>query len=123
MSKSAVILLSLLALLVLVNVPPLTFLLDHKDCRYANGDGSFTFDEMSFKERNFRVCAQKFEAYKNTHKQQDTVLYRLCPKNYWQFWNWGTYLFQDKFQLPYRAWEHIQSIRGPVTAKSGFQDF
>jgi hypothetical protein len=92
------------------------------DCSYSNYNGSFTFEEMNFKERNFDMCLRKFEEFKKQNKQ-DTILYRLCKKNLFKFWNWGKYFSQKKFKLPYIAWQKINLRRGVLTAKSGFQDF
>lgn len=91
------------------------------DCRYSNYSGTFTFQEVNSKERNFDMCLRNFFEFKKQNKT-DTVLYRLCEKHLWQFWNWGTYL-KSNFRLPYKPWPEIESRRGPVTAKSGFQDF
>lgn len=92
------------------------------DCRYTNFSGSFTFEEMNFKERNFRMCKDKFEAFKNRNKV-DTVLYRLCAKNYFKFWNYRSYFFSEQFRLPFMRWKQVEERRGAVINKSGFQDF
>jgi len=92
------------------------------DCKYSNYNGSFTFEEMNSKERNFDMATYKFMEFKKL-KQGDTVLYRLCKINLLEFWNWGSYLFEEKFRLPYTSWSEIEARRGPVTLRSGFQDF
>jgi hypothetical protein len=91
------------------------------DCSYSNSSGSFTFEEMNLKERNFEMCMRKFSEFKK--QSADTVLYRLCKKNFLKFWNWSNYIFQKKFKLPYKSWKEIDERRGMVNAKSGFQDF
>lgn len=91
------------------------------DCSYSNSSGSFTFEEMNFKERNFDMCQRVLTEFKK--ENSDTVLYRLCSKNFLAFWNWGAYLYQKKFRLPYTSWAEIKAKRGPVRNKSGFQDF
>lgn len=92
------------------------------DCRYSNFSGAFTFEEMNFKERNFQMCKGKFELFKSENKV-DTVLFRLYGKNYWKFWNYRSYLFSEKFRLPFISWEEVQQRRGAVNYKTGFQDF
>jgi len=92
------------------------------DCTYSNFSGSFTFWEMNFKERDFQMCKRRFEAYKTVNKV-DTVLYRLCARNYWKFWNYKSYLFSEKFKLPFISWKEVEQRRGPVELKTGFQDF
>ena len=110
----------IVGLIVVANAASMT--INNIDCTYSNYNGTFTFEEMNFNDRSFDMCLRKFEEYKK-QAQRDTVLYRLCEKNFLKFWNWGTYLFADKFQLPYISWKEIESRRGLVTAKSGFQDF
>jgi len=92
------------------------------DCSYSNYNGTFTFEEMNSQERNFEMCERKFYEFKKENRQ-DTVLYRLCKKQFFRFWNWGNYLSQKKFSLPYKSWKEIQTRRGELTARSGFQDF
>ena len=92
------------------------------NCNYSNYNGSFTFEEMTSKERNFEMCERKFTEFKKQNNT-DTTLYRLCKKNIFEFWNWGTYMFSEKFSLPYMSWQTIASRRGMLSARSGFQDF
>lgn len=110
----------ILGLLVVANAASMT--IKNIDCTYSNDSGTFTFEEKNFNERTFDMCLRKFEEYKK-QAQKDTVLYRLCEKNIFKFWNWGTYLFAEKFQLPYKSWKEIEARRGTLLAKSGFQDF
>lgn len=91
------------------------------DCSYSNASGTFTFGEMNFKERNFDMCKRTFAEFKK--QNSDTILYRLCRTNLLEFWNWGNYLFREKFRLPYRPWKKIELKRASIKAKSGFQDF
>lgn len=108
---------ALLVILVLLN-----FISPEPNCSYSTYMGSFTYEEMNFKERNFRNCQAKFGLYKK-EKNNDTILYRLCPKKFWQVWNYERYFFSDKFKLPYANWNSIQLRRGAITNKTGFQDF
>ncbi len=107
----------LLTILVLLN-----FFSPEPNCSYSNYTGSFTFEEMNFKERNFRNCEAKFGLFKKENNS-DTALYRLCPKKFWQIWNYRRYFFSDKYKLPFMNWESIQLRRGVISYKSGFQDF
>src|SRR5688500_13574238 len=77
------------------------------DCRYSNFSGSFTFQEINFNDRNFRMCKDKFEVFKAKNKV-DTVLYRLCAKNYFKFWNYNSYFFSEKFKLPFLPWADVK---------------
>ena len=92
------------------------------NCTYSNYNGSFTFEERNFKERNFDMCEAKFSEFKKQNNT-DTVLYRLCRQNIFKFWNWGNYILRGKFNLPYTSWQQVKSRRGTITARSGFQDF
>ena len=80
------------------------------------------FQEMGFKSRDFQMCLRKFNEFKKQNST-DTVLYRLCKNNYLKFWKYHNYFFTDKFRLPYMNWSEIEARRGPLTNKSGFQDF
>lgn len=112
---------TILIIIIAIVVVNLAMMTRNMDCSYSNSSGSFTFEEMNFKERNFRMCQNKMEEFKK--ENSDTVLYRLCPMNFLAFWNWGAYLYQKKFRLPYTSWEEIERKRGPVRNRSGFQDF
>lgn len=108
--------------IVITIVVILNFISREPDCSYSNYSGSFTFTEMNFKERNFRNCKAKFNLFKKEYNR-DTVLYRLCEKKFWQFWNFKEYLFSEKYQLPYANWNNIQRRRGRLDHTTGFQDF
>lgn len=114
MTKIIVVLLVLFVLLNLFS--------PESDCSYSNYTGSFTFAEMNFKERNFRNCEHKFSLFKKEN-HYDTALYRLCPKRFWQVWNYWRYIFSDKYKLRYLEWDHVQLRRGVTSNKTGFQDF
>ena len=109
-------------MLVLLIVVLTNLFAQQPDCRYANYDGSFTFMEQNTKGRNFRMCQNRFTAYKK-EIGQDTLLYRINKKNLLQFWNYSDYLFKDEFKLPYMSWKDIESRRGQIENKTGFQDF
>jgi hypothetical protein len=116
-AKKSVVFIILIAI-VAVNA---LFVSRNIDCSYSNSAGTFTFEEMNLKQRNFDMCKRKFAEFKK--QNADTILYRLCKKNFLKFWNWSTYFFQEKFKLPYKSWKEIAERRGKVSAKSGFQDF
>lgn len=109
-------------LLIIINIPPVNWIFqfaDHQDIDYANSSGTFTFSEMNGKERNFLMCSNRWNSFKQT-SQKDTVLYRITPRNYFHIWNLGDYLFAEKYHYPYK--EII--IRRPGNfLHSGYQDF
>jgi hypothetical protein len=109
-------------LLVIVNVPPINFLLGYDDCRYSNLDGTFTFEEMNSNNRNYAMAKYKFGEFKKS-TTNDTILYRLCPINPLLVWKYGEYIFSEKYHLPYKNWSEVEGIRGPLKSQSGFQDF
>ena len=108
--------------LVIVIVANAVSLARNVNCNYSNYNGSFTFEEMNFHERNFDMCERKFSEFKK-QSNADTALFRLCRKNIFKFWNWGNYMLREKFNLPYMSWQEIKSRRGMLAARSGFQDF
>jgi len=112
----------IILVLIIVVVANAISLARNVNCTNSNYKGSVTFEEINFNERNFDMCKRKFSAFKKQNSA-DTVLYRLCRKNILKFWNWGNYILQEKFNLPYISWQEIASRRGKLTAKSGFQDF
>lgn len=107
---------------VICNIAPVRWIFRANDCEFGNNDGSFTYSEMTFKERGFKKCYRNFLEFKK-RKLGDTTLYRLCPKNIFHFWDYGQYLFSEKYRIPYKPWAEIEARRGPITNKSGFQDF
>ena len=106
----------------LSNVPLIKWFIASNDCQFSNDNGSFTFAEMNFKGANFQLCEENFIEFKK-RRLGDTILYRLCPKNVFHFWDYGEYLFSKKYRVPYRPWQEIEGRRGPLGNKSGFQDF
>ena len=92
------------------------------NCSYSNYNGSFTFEERNFQSRDFMMCLKKFDEFKKAN-QQDTILYRICPKNTLHFWDYSDYLLKEKYKLPYMDWIEISARRGKLENKSGFQDF
>ena len=122
MSKTGISIIAILGLVVASNVLPLSILLGSDDCRYSNSSGSFTFAETNFGGYDYNLCLNRFTEYKKQFKA-DTVLYRLNSINPLRFWNFREYLFEHKYHLPYKSWETIENIRGPIRNKSGFQDF
>lgn len=93
-----------------------------QDMRYSNFNGSFTFEEMNFFERHFEYCTNKFEKFKEDH-HTDTILYRLDKIDLTKVWQYGRYIFEKRYHLPYMDWEEINKRRGVLENKSGFQDF
>ncbi len=118
-------LLIFLGIIVLINIPPVRWifnLVDHQNVDFSNATGTFTFSEMNEKERNDRMCQYKWESFKKTGNP-DTLLYRITPKNHLQIWNYGDYLFKQKYSYPYRPWSEIEINRHPNKVTSGYQDF
>ncbi|HEY4287983.1 MAG TPA: hypothetical protein VGN00_12850 [Puia sp.] len=111
-----------LLLISLSNVPLIKWFIGSNDCQFSNNDGSFTFAEINFKGANFQLCTEDFLEFKK-RRLGDTVLYRLCPMSITHFWDYGEYIFSQKYKIPYKAWQEIESRRGPLRNKSGFQDF
>jgi hypothetical protein len=122
MNRSLITIITIFFLLLLINIPPIKFLLGTDDCQYSNADGSFTYDEMSFNDRDFAMGIRRFDDFKVLHPG-DTILYRLCPRNPLYIWKYGDYLFSKKYRLPYRSWKEIESARGYIVHRSNFQDF
>jgi len=122
MKKTLLVFTVLLLLVVVNNLPPIRWFYGNYDCRFSNNDGSFTFAEVNFKGANFQLGREVFAEFKKRNPG-DTTLYRLCPKNIFHFWDYGQYLFSEKYRLPYKPWSEIEVIRGPIGNKSGFQDF
>lgn len=122
MNKIIFIIILVFVVVSINNLPPIRWLYGSSDCMYSNSNGTFTYSEMQFKGDDFQSCQEKFYVFK-TEKNGDTILYRLCPKNIFHFWDYGQYLFSAKYRLPYKSWDEIDKRRGPIINKSGFQDF
>lgn len=122
MSRSLINITIILFLLLIINIPPVKFLLGTDDCRYSNYNGDFTYEEMNFNSRDFTMGMRRFKDFKEMHPA-DTILYRLCPINPLYIWKYGDYLFSKKYRLPYKPWEEIETVRGVVMYRSHFQDF
>jgi hypothetical protein len=115
----------IIAVIVLSNLPPLKWpftWFDHNDYRYSNDNGSFTYEEFQFKDRDFKMGWGGFLYFKENCKCSDTVLYRLNRNNPFKFWRYGDYIFKKKYHLPYRSWDEIVGRRSD-TGYHGVQDF
>jgi len=122
MKKTTLIFISLFLFIAISNLPPIHWFYKQNDCWFSNGNGSFTFAEMSFQGDDFQQCSHKFLEFRK-RKLGDTVLYRLCSMNIFYFWDYGEYIFSQKYKVPYKSWKEIESRRDPMANKSGFQDF
>ena len=94
----------------------------NEDCMYANRSGTFTYEEMNFKGRDFKTCMRKWEMFKKENNS-DTVLYRMCKMNPLKFWNYFDYVSHPGYKLPYLSYDEMIRTRGEITNMSGFQDF
>lgn len=106
----------------IINIPPVRWifiLVDKEDVDYSNITATFTFSEMNGEGRDYRMCYNRWKDFKQT-KHADTVLYRITPKNYWHIWNYGDYLFAEKYKYQFKK---IEISRSPNFLNSGYQDF
>lgn len=105
-------------------------LISPNDVSFSNADGTFTATEYLKKGDDYDLIKRRFELFKNHVRKNETsyvgrdtaVLYRLDPMRVWQIWNYGEFLFNDKYSLPYKNWEEIRQIRGSK-GNNRFQTF
>jgi hypothetical protein len=122
MKKLSFILVAVFVIIVVCNLPPFRLLFGGYDCQFSNSDGSFTYAEDNFKGSDFSRCQRLFADFKQ-EKLGDTVLYRLCPMSVLHFWDYGFYLFLEKYRVPYRDWEGIEARRKPGKRNTVYQYF
>jgi hypothetical protein len=113
---------AVLLLISICNIPVVRWLFGTNDCQFSNGDGSFTFAEVTFKGADYGLCQENFAEFKK-RKLGDTILYRISPMNFLHFWEYGEYILSKKYRVPYKPWPVIEARRGPLGNRSGFQDF
>ena len=109
-------------IVIVANLPPAKWLADPDDIAYSNEKGTFTFDEVNSSGRDYKLCIENFQAFKVTHSN-DTLLYRITAINILAFWRWSDYLIKNKYKLPYRSWDEIEKLRGPISNKTNWQAF
>jgi hypothetical protein len=112
----------ILIIITISNLPPIHLLYKEDNCRFSNSDGSYTYAEMLFEGDNFEDCKGRFAEFKKT-RNGDSMLYRITPINPLHFWDYGDYLFTEKYRMPFRDWESIKEKRGLLKNKSGYQQF
>ncbi len=122
MKKSLWISGTILIVITICNLPPIHLLFKEDDCRFSNGDGSYTYAEMLFEGDNLEDCKGRFNEFTKI-RTGDTILYRITPISLMHFWDFGDYLFTEKYRLPFQDWEKIKAKRGPLKNKSGYQQF
>ncbi len=116
------ILIFVVIFVIIINLPPLKSIFGQEDVLYSNANGTFTFDEVNDNGRNYNLCIDNFEAFKEANKK-DTLLYRITPKIIFKFWRWGEYLSNEKYTLPFKSWTEIKTVRGPIHYKTNWQAF
>lgn len=116
------IVLFIVLLVIIINLPPAKWLFGQDDLFYSNANGTFTFDEVNYTGRNYKLCLENFQAFKSINKK-DTLLFRITPKNVLKFWRWGDYLTKEKYKLPYKPWTEIEAVRGPIGNRTAWQSF
>ena len=116
-----------LIFIIMSNLPPVQSLYDlsfDEDLyRYSNCDGSVTFQEIYFKNRDYTIAELLYSDYIKKHNEADCKFYRLFKINPLAFWRWRYYLFDKRYRLEYKNWNDILIIRGDIKSKSGYQDF
>jgi len=122
MKKFIICIIIILGLIVFTNFSPINILFGSDECKYSNSTGSFTFEETNFGGYDYALCMNRFSEYKK-QANVDTILFRLTSMNPLCFWKYRSYMADQKYRLPYKSWETIESARGPIRNKSGFQDF
>ncbi len=119
-------------LVVLSNLPPIQTItgLNFDYHRFSNKNGSYTFCEIPFKGRTYsryRVLEDPYFwlEYEFYHpKSGDTILYRLFARNPLKFWHWAEYIYDWRFELPYKDWDEIKKKRGyELKNANNWQDF
>jgi hypothetical protein len=105
-----------------LNLPPIKWITGPDDIMYSNAGGTFTFDEANSTGRNYQLCIDNFNAFKETNKK-DTTLYRITSIYILKFWRWADYLTKEKYKLPHKSWKEIEDIRGPISNKTAWQAF
>ena len=111
------ILIAVFSIIILSNIPPFKWpftWFDHDDYRFSTNNGSFTFQEFQFKNRDFAMGRGRFLYFKNNCRCNNTILYRLNKNNLLKFWRYGDYIFKKKYRLPYESWENIEARRGYI---------
>lgn len=61
----------------------------------------FTFILISEKGKNIEMMDRHFKIFKNENPQtKDTIIYRTFKKETLKFWNWYSYLTEERYQYP-----------------------
>ncbi len=103
--KKTIALLFLLGIVLISNIPMVKFSVGldgiGKSYAYSTANNNFSFREIPTKGRDLDMMKRQFEHFKSkTVNESDTVLYRDFKKQYIQFWNWGEYLFHERWRYP-----------------------
>jgi len=100
--RTKFILYTILALIIISNLPPITFFFQ-ESYAYQNKDGSFKFEEQSGKSLDFEVCKIRFQRFKIENPDNpNKTLYRTFAIKPYRFWEWWQMVVnQERFTLPY----------------------
>jgi hypothetical protein len=113
--------------IVISNLPPIQSLfdlsIDQDLYKYSSCDGAVTFQEITYKNRDYKIAELLYSDYMSKHKNIDCKFYRLFQINPFAFWRWRYYLFDKRYRLEYKNWNNILKVRGKITNKTGYQDF
>jgi hypothetical protein len=97
----------LILLLLLVNLPPLRWLINiftTENYCYANYNGSFTCSENYGKGSSYENCVLYYADYLKVHPtDKDRQLYRRFTLKPWRLWDWYKWVIEgrQRFSLPY----------------------
>ncbi|HWC54610.1 MAG TPA: hypothetical protein VG676_13570 [Chitinophagaceae bacterium] len=122
-------LIGIILFMLISNILPLKglfgFIFNENYYRYSNGDGSFTFTEIPFKQRLYNLNPHLIKIFSDTHPgNSDAIVYRLFSKNPLYFWRWGEYFYDKRYKLPYKSWQEIRKKRGyDLKYSNNWQDF
>ena len=96
-----------LTLLLLINIPivSLGIMVVMEDNQYKKTNYHYSSaDPIGFSvwsRKGFQDVLDQFGEYKKRHSS-DTILYRNFTKQYWKAWRWRDYLFDKRYQLPFK---------------------
>ncbi len=92
--------------------------LDDNYYRYSNISGLRTVKEYPIDRSYIHINIMKrhkedWDEYARTfpNNSNDTIIYRLYKKSPFKFWRWYEYMYNWRYEMPYKDWDEIKKNR------------
>ncbi len=104
-------------IVLLSNLPPINFFIGNNQFHYRTWDYDFDKTEIRvLKPTHYNDVLRMYYGHKcgkELRSYPNGKLYRTFKIHWWQFWNWGSYLYHPRYDLKYLYDKKLIDKYGP----------